>query len=211
MYSGTAALVPRARGPRGRCVPAIRFRLRLRRNPIFADIFSVLTRGADPTTSLTSSSVVLLGLHNTLPAPFLQTKIIVMLAIHLPTDSYPRHNLHATESLEGLQRRTSPVCISPSSRPAFSLRALILISVLLLTLLQPCPLALPPCPSAFTDLDAASAPTIHICTDFVQSPRRRVPPNPPVPSSTMPLATADRISGALCGPLAPTCLGCAHR
>ncbi|KAJ7915303.1 hypothetical protein B0H13DRAFT_2324405 [Mycena leptocephala] len=48
-------------------------------------------------------------------------------------------------------------------------------------------------------------------TDFVRSPRRRVPPNPPVPSSTMPLAAADRISGTLCAPLAPTCLGCAHR
>ncbi|KAF8162058.1 hypothetical protein K438DRAFT_1776133 [Mycena galopus ATCC 62051] len=34
------------------------------------------------------------------PASFLQTKIIIVLAIH-PTDSYPRHNLHATELLEG--------------------------------------------------------------------------------------------------------------
>ncbi|KAF8180460.1 hypothetical protein K438DRAFT_2021350 [Mycena galopus ATCC 62051] len=35
------------------------------------------------------------------PAPFLQTKIIIVLAVHLPTDSYPRHNLHVAESLEG--------------------------------------------------------------------------------------------------------------
>ncbi|KAF8162074.1 hypothetical protein K438DRAFT_2025606, partial [Mycena galopus ATCC 62051] len=39
------------------------------------------------------------------PAPFLQTKIIVVLAIHLPTDSYTRHNLHATELLEGSSTR----------------------------------------------------------------------------------------------------------
>ncbi|KAF8142456.1 hypothetical protein K438DRAFT_1784778 [Mycena galopus ATCC 62051] len=52
---------------------------------------------------------------------------------------------------------------------------------------------------------------MYIRTDFVQSSRRRVHPNPPVPSSTMPLAAADRISEGLCAPLAPTCLGRAHR
>ncbi|KAF8215099.1 hypothetical protein K438DRAFT_770418 [Mycena galopus ATCC 62051] len=70
------------------------------------------------------------------------------------------------------------------------------------------PCAYAPCPLAPTDIDAAFAPAIHIRTDFVQSPRRRVPPNPPVPSST---AAADRISEGLCAPLAPTCLECAHR
>ncbi|KAF8146776.1 hypothetical protein K438DRAFT_1990284 [Mycena galopus ATCC 62051] len=73
----------------------------------------------------------------------------------------------------------------------------------------PCPL--PPCPSALTDLDAASAPAMYIRTDFVQSSRRRVHPSPPVPSPTMPLVAADRISEDLCAPLAPTCLGRAHR
>ncbi|KAF8197187.1 hypothetical protein K438DRAFT_1967435 [Mycena galopus ATCC 62051] len=37
-----------------------------------------------------------------------------------------------------------------------------------------------------------------------QSSRRRMHSNPPVPSSTMPLAATDRISEALCAPLAPT-------
>jgi hypothetical protein len=137
-------------------------RAALMRNPIFTDIFSVLTRGADATMSWTPTptssprparrrcrrSVVYdPNGHPTLlvatshqcppfliltrrfscpfprnPAPFLQTKIIVVLAIHLPTDSYPQHNLYATESLEG----PSTVHLQfPSSRPAFSRRALI--------------------------------------------------------------------------------------
>ncbi|KAJ7101683.1 hypothetical protein C8R44DRAFT_988339 [Mycena epipterygia] len=53
-------------------------------------------------------------------------------------------------------------------------------------------------------LDAASVLAMHIRTDFVQSPQRRVHPNPPVPSSTMPLAAAERIFEGLCAPLAPT-------
>ncbi|KAF8145507.1 hypothetical protein K438DRAFT_1991798 [Mycena galopus ATCC 62051] len=122
------------------------------------------------------------------PASFLQTKINVVLAIHLPTD------LHATESLEGFDEM-SPVCVSPSSRPTFSRP---------LSLTAPCAYA--PCPLAPADIDAASAPAIHICTDFVQSPRRRLPPNPPVPSSTIPLAALDSISEGLCAPLTPTCL-----
>ncbi|KAF8162088.1 hypothetical protein K438DRAFT_2025611, partial [Mycena galopus ATCC 62051] len=105
------------------------------------------------------------------PAPFLQTKIIVVLAIHLPTDSYPRHNLHVAESLEGSS-----------------------------TSLVPC---------AYHHVP--SAPAMYIRTDFVQSSRRRVHPSPPVPSPTMPLVAADRISEDLCAPLAPTCLGRAHR
>ncbi|KAF8145454.1 hypothetical protein K438DRAFT_1781975 [Mycena galopus ATCC 62051] len=41
------------------------------------------------------------------PAPFLQKKIVVVLAIHPPTDSYPRHNLHATELLECSSTRST--------------------------------------------------------------------------------------------------------
>ncbi|KAF8197155.1 hypothetical protein K438DRAFT_1967402 [Mycena galopus ATCC 62051] len=56
------------------------------------------------------------------PALFLQTKIIVVLAIHLPTDSYPRHNLHVTELLEGSSTSLVPcpyhhVLVTASSAP----------------------------------------------------------------------------------------------
>ncbi|KAJ7869509.1 hypothetical protein B0H13DRAFT_2670036 [Mycena leptocephala] len=179
-------------------------RAALMRNPIFTDIFSVLTRGADATMSWTPTptssprparrrcrrSVVydpnghptlLVATSHQNPAPFLQTKIIVVLAIHLPTDSYPRHNLHATESLEGSSTRyvftlslarTSAACHVHThhvrQRPRTSTQ---------------------PPPPPFT-----SAPT-SCSRHSVECTQTRLCP------STVLLAAADRIS---------TCLGCAH-
>ncbi|KAF8153469.1 hypothetical protein K438DRAFT_372717 [Mycena galopus ATCC 62051] len=55
-------------------------------------------------------------------------------------------NLHTTESLRALTRYVSTLSLTPTSA-------------------APCAYA--PCPSASTDIDAASAPAIHICTDLV--------------------------------------------
>ncbi|KAF8141032.1 hypothetical protein K438DRAFT_2115022 [Mycena galopus ATCC 62051] len=110
------------------------------------------------------------------PASFLQTKIIVVLAIRFPTDSYPRHNLHATELLEGSSTSLVPCPyhhVRQRSRPST----------------QPPP---PPCASALT---SCSRHGIECTQTLVHHASRR----------------PDRISGGLCAPLAPTCVGRAHR
>ncbi|KAF8180495.1 hypothetical protein K438DRAFT_1199952 [Mycena galopus ATCC 62051] len=118
------------------------------------------------------------------PALFLQTKIIVVLAIHLPTDSYPRHNLHVTELLEGSSTRyVSSLCfplVPPGLFPSCSLNTCSIADSLTALSLAPTTM------SVSAHGPRRSLRAMYIRTDFVQSLRRRVHPNPRPPSLSPP-------------------------
>ncbi|KAJ7800260.1 hypothetical protein B0H14DRAFT_1695139 [Mycena olivaceomarginata] len=115
-----------------------------RRNPIFADIFSILTPGADATTHSAIACCWLSPASSSfsqyLLALFPGTRRLSCKQGSLSCLRYT--SLRTAVYGIGFNEVRPTVCVSPSSRPAFSLRALILIFFHLLTLLQPCPLPL---------------------------------------------------------------------